>query len=262
MPIFCNFSEILSAFQGQDFFGGYSAGQSMAAPSRPDLPAHFDLLSPADQSGYLSLRQQLSAPENRHARNYRLETLQCQFCKILEFCIRNDADDAARCLVCGLCPLPPDDIAINIRQLTLLLGKHKSTINGALMKMSYQPLRIKGENLGRLAAVFPHLKKQYADLRSWSVRRAATLKKAEENEYEFNFEFEYRQFEDDDGNGLDIFRIGAVVLATPLTFWTIAIGKPSKILAAVWRVWRKIRALVGSRDAEWQIIHWRKDWAQ
>jgi hypothetical protein len=173
--------------------------------------------------------------------------------------------------VCGLCPLPPYDIAINVRQLTLLLGKHKSTINGALMKMSYQPLRIKGENLDRLATVFPHLKKQYADLRSWSVRRAVNAKQAEEKKLdtdcEFDWEFDSRPFDDDDGTGLfgaglGFLEVRAVILATPLRFWTITIGKPTKILSAIRRVWRKIKALMRNRDDEWRIIPLGKNWGQ
>jgi hypothetical protein len=52
------------------------------------------------------------------------------------------------------------------------------------------------------------------------------------------------------------------MVATPLTFWAIATGKPTKILAAVLRVWQKIKAVVSHRHNEWRIIPWRKDWAQ
>jgi hypothetical protein len=59
--------------------------------------------------------------------------------------------------------------------LRILIAKSKSSINGALKKMYYQPVHMRGENGDRLVAKLPQLKGKYLDLRQWSVRRRRPL---------------------------------------------------------------------------------------
>jgi hypothetical protein len=141
----------------------------------PETPQYFELLSPDDQSRYRELRDHLGSPDNRYCRNHRLDTLQQQFAAIKAYCIRYDEFDSARCLVCGLVWLSDCEIAINIRQLRIIIAKSKSSINGALTKMHYEPVHMRGENSGRLVEKLPQLKGKYLDLRQWSIRRRPPL---------------------------------------------------------------------------------------
>jgi hypothetical protein len=75
--------------------------------------------------------------------------------------IRDNSDDKVRCAVCGVFWLP-DDIAINVRQLRLLTGRSKSSINGFLQKIDYRM------NLSSALSAF--LKDHPAELRKWTAR--------------------------------------------------------------------------------------------
>jgi hypothetical protein len=138
------------------------------------LPEEFTLLSPLDQTLYHELRSAVGSEDTRYNRFHRLDTLAESFQRIRCYCIRGDADDSLRCLVCGICWISPGEIAINIRHLRVLLNKSKSTINGALLKMQYVPVPLKGEEGNRLMTLIPQLKNRYFSLRLWSVRRLST----------------------------------------------------------------------------------------
>jgi hypothetical protein len=140
-------------------------------PSLDALPEQFSLLSEADQTRYRELRSIVGSRDTRYNRFRRLDTLSESLSRIRSFCIRGDAGDSLRCLVCGICWLSTTDVAINIRHLRLLLNKSKSTINGALLKMGYSPVPLKSEEGERLMTLIPQLKDHYLDLRLWSIRR-------------------------------------------------------------------------------------------
>ncbi|KAK8871073.1 hypothetical protein M9Y10_008986 [Tritrichomonas musculus] len=56
---------------------------------------------------------------------------------IQEYCIQDDNNNEFRCLVCGIFWLKRS-IAINISQLSILMGKCQSSINNSLQKMGYK----------------------------------------------------------------------------------------------------------------------------
>jgi hypothetical protein len=147
----------------------------MSALPEDETPAQFSLLSESDQAGYRELRKRLSSGEYRYNRYHRLEALRDIFRHIRTYCIRGDNDDSLRCLVCGICWLSANEIAINIRYLHLLLNKAKATINGALAKMQYNPIPLKGDAADRLTSAIPQLKDNYQELRFWSVRRVSAV---------------------------------------------------------------------------------------
>jgi hypothetical protein len=146
------------------------SGESGAHHS-DSLPEQFSLLSPADQSLYQGLRSVVGSQDNRYNRFHRLDTLADSMQRIHAFCIRGNSDDSLRCLVCGVCWLSNTEIALNIRHLRVLLNKSKSTINGALLKMHYNPVPLKSDDGHRLMELIPQLKNHYLDLRLWSIRR-------------------------------------------------------------------------------------------
>ena len=133
-------------------------------------PAFFELLSADDQEKYRNLRSVLSSSDNKYKRNQRCKTLQDAIEQIKKFCVRNDGDDWKRFLVCGICWFDMD-IAINTRQLRLLIDKCKSSINGALAKMGYGSEIIRGEGSQSLISKIPFLKGNFVEQRQWTIRK-------------------------------------------------------------------------------------------
>lgn len=134
------------------------------------IPLFMNLLSEEDKAAYMELQGVLAAPDHRYNRNKRIVTFQDMLAQIKSFCIKGDSNDWKRFLVCGICWLG-DDIAINTRQLRILLGKSKSTINGAFSKMGYETLPFKN-NDNALHEIIPFLKGNFSESRQWTVRRS------------------------------------------------------------------------------------------
>ena len=133
-------------------------------------PSFFEFLSPDDQKRYHELRNILSSSDNKYKRNQRVKTFQNAIDMIKEFCCRGDGDDWKRYLVCGICWIDMD-IAINTRQLRLLIDKCKSSINGALAKMGYGSEIIRGEGSQSLISKIPFLKGNFVEQRQWTIRK-------------------------------------------------------------------------------------------
>jgi hypothetical protein len=145
--------------------------EDLPTSSLDATPEQFSLLSEDDQTLYLELRSVVGSRDTRYNRFHRLDTLDNSLRRIRGFCVRGDDGDSIRCLVCGVCWLSDDEVAINIRHLRLLLNKSKSTLNGALLKMGYSPFPLKSEQGDRLVTLIPQLKDHYLELRLWSIRR-------------------------------------------------------------------------------------------
>lgn len=153
-----------------------------------ETPDYFNFLSEEDQNKYRELQQILLSPENRYARNRRTETLKESFEEIRKFCLKNDKDDWKRCLVCGIIWLNENKtsvdenakdeneikvecISINIRQLKIILGKSKSTINGAMSKMGFTTHPTKGNDQDLLIGAMPYFEGKYFEMRQWTIRK-------------------------------------------------------------------------------------------
>lgn len=134
------------------------------------MPMFFDLLDDDDKEKYNELRKVISNSDKRYKKNKRIESLQEALDLIQKFCIRNDLDNWKRFLVCGVCWMG-QDIAINTRQLRLLIDKCKSSINGALSKMGYSTAPIKSSITAALLTYIPYLKGNFVEQRQWTVRR-------------------------------------------------------------------------------------------
>jgi hypothetical protein len=139
------------------------------APGKDYRPKYFELLSPHDQEQYGELRSALSSQLCRNRRGKRVENFAEMMTSIRVFCIRHDEDDWKRCLVCGVYWLP-SGIAINNRQLSILLDKCKSSINGSLQKMGYSTLQGRTESGTALSEAMPVLANNFNELREWTVR--------------------------------------------------------------------------------------------
>ena len=134
-------------------------------------PMYWDLLSEPDKRSYLFLRQTLASPTCKNRRNRSAQT----FSEILEgiktFVVRGEEKgDHDRSLVCGICWLN-DKIAINTRQLRLILSKCKSSINGSFQQLGYGTIPTGADSSTELVKYFPELENNFPQLRQWTVRQ-------------------------------------------------------------------------------------------
>ena len=136
-------------------------------------PKFWDLLTEIDKKSYSNLKIALDELSGRRNRGHRIEA----FDKILEtihnFAERNDCNDWKRFLVCGVCWME-DKIAINTRQLRLLISKCKSSINGSLQKLGYSTHQSHSESWKFLFERIPQLKEDFKELRQWTIRKKNT----------------------------------------------------------------------------------------
>jgi hypothetical protein len=140
-----------------------SADKSRETP----LPRFFDLLSDSDKIEYRKLKESLNGGRNK--RGKRLEAFAEMLESVKKYAIRSDEDDWKRCMVCGVC-WTGNGLAINTRQLRLLIDKCKSSINGSLHRMGYNPASSVDVNAS-LIEKMPILKGNFSELRQWTVRQ-------------------------------------------------------------------------------------------
>jgi hypothetical protein len=137
---------------------------------RESIPDLY-LLPQSDLIPFTQLHKQLACPDVRYHRRYRIVFFESSFTLINSFCIRNTADDWRRCLVCGVCWLGPDEIAVNARRLQNLLARSKSSINGVLALMHYNALRMEQAQAHRLSQAIPWLETHPTEARQWTIRK-------------------------------------------------------------------------------------------
>ena len=132
------------------------------------LPRHFEQLNESDKIDYKKLKESLNSGRNK--RGKRLEAFAEMLSAVKRYAIKGDQDDWKRCMVCGVCWID-NGIAINTRQLRLLIEKCKSSINGSLHRMGYNPTTSAGDVNNALVDKIPILKGNFSELRQWTVRQ-------------------------------------------------------------------------------------------
>jgi hypothetical protein len=133
------------------------------------LPSYWALLDETDKLAYTTMRQGLSSSACKHRRHHATEINKDILATIHGFVMRNDNENWKRALVCGICWLP-DAIAINTRQLRLLLSKCKSSINSMFQSLGFTAVPTTTDYGSALAAAFPLIKDNFAELRQWTIR--------------------------------------------------------------------------------------------
>ena len=134
-----------------------------------ETPEYWDILSEEDRKQYQKMQQDFSSGVLKRVRNSRAETFDEILEIIKKFCVKNDDEDWKRYLVCGVCWMD-SAIAINTRQLRLLVCKCKSSINGSLQKMGYTTNMAHSESWKILFPKIPLLKDHFPELRKWTIR--------------------------------------------------------------------------------------------
>lgn len=138
--------------------------------SEKGIPKFFELLTAEDQQRYKELQEMFSSKQCRNNRNQRLSVFSEILKTVREFCEKGDANDSVRCMVCGYCTLP-GGMAVNIRQLRVLVDKCKSSINGSLQRMGAVITPMKNEFAEMLQDKIPSLRSTFSELREWSIRQ-------------------------------------------------------------------------------------------
>lgn len=135
----------------------------------PHTPKFFELLSKEDKEKYRQIQATLSSGQCRNCRNRSTPNFSDMLNTLKEFCVQGDNDDWKRCIVCGLI-WSPQCLAVNNRQLFILMGKCKSSINGSLQKIGYTAVQSKEEAKKFICQSIPFLRNNYTDQREWTLR--------------------------------------------------------------------------------------------
>lgn len=135
----------------------------------PGFPKYWELLSEVDKAGYLSLREKIKKIHKNMAHDPQQTVFVTVLTEITAFTDKKDRDTWKRYLVCGLCWMD-SSVAVNIRQLRVLLDKCKSSINGSFQRIGYLPSPSYPCSKMVLLPIFPMLKDNYNELRQWTLR--------------------------------------------------------------------------------------------
>jgi hypothetical protein len=91
---------------------------------------------------------------------------------IRDFVVRGDKDDHKRSLVCGIHWFE-NGVCVNTRQLRQVLGKSKSSINGAFAKMGFEAVPVPSGKSNLLEELLPFVPGGKEALLQWTIRRRA-----------------------------------------------------------------------------------------
>jgi hypothetical protein len=104
------------------------------------------------------------------SRDHRSSEFSVVLSRIRAYAVRDDASDWKRCLVVGVAFLDARSIAVSTVQLSKLLRKSKSTINGRFKNLGYFPVPMSDEHASTLIRVIPVLRQNSAGVRQWTIR--------------------------------------------------------------------------------------------
>jgi len=137
--------------------------------SKDAIPQYWEMLTEDEKKEYRAMHQEFVNGAGKKNRNNRVDSFDYVLEIIKKYTERGDERDWRRFLVCGVCWLD-NAIAINTRQLRILISKCKSSINGSLLKMGYSTNTSHSESWKVLYPKIPFLKDHFTELRQWTIR--------------------------------------------------------------------------------------------
>jgi hypothetical protein len=142
----------------------------------PDsFPRHWDLLSIADRACYTELRLSFSDPARKGHRGRNWQTFTDCLALVRSFVVQHTPDDWRRAVVSGIYWFPDNTtVAVNIRQLGLLIAKCKSSINGAFQHLGFGIPRTGGDPVAELRRNLPFFSDNFGELKQWTIRQQPT----------------------------------------------------------------------------------------
>lgn len=126
-------------------------------------------LNKDDIDFYRKLKNMLSSHICRNCRNRRTESFNEMLSMIHYFIHRKRDDVWKRSVICGVCWYKKY-LCVNIQQMSYLLEKCKSSINGSLQRLSLMVIQNKKQSIKILKEAIPYLKDHLDLLQKWSVR--------------------------------------------------------------------------------------------
>lgn len=185
-----------------------------------ELPQFFELLNEEDKKQYLLMKSALSSPVCKNRRNHSTDTFKQILQMIKNFTNRNDCDDWKRCIVCGIFWLEDNQIAVNSKQLCILLSKCKSSINGSLQALHYLKIPNNLDHVKQFVKSIQMIQTHpmLIELRQWTIRRFELNEKppapkpAKLNQT-LNLQYDFPPKEDE---GHQIYHTGPIVSDDPI----------------------------------------------
>ncbi|EAY01712.1 hypothetical protein TVAG_317010 [Trichomonas vaginalis G3] len=131
---------------------------------------HLKLLSETDLEGYLQLRDRFHTEVANAKRGEKVEMFNKRLKIIKEYVVKHDENDWKRSFATGVIFLE-NSIAINIKQLILLMGKCKSSINGSLHQLGYIARPASKETDEQIILSIPIFNRDRRELKKWTIRQ-------------------------------------------------------------------------------------------
>lgn len=128
----------------------------------------WDHLSTEDKAEYQRLKESFHQQHLAKGKSNSF-SFQNDLRKVLAYVERRPENQELRSIVCGIC-FGNSFVCVNTRQLKLLIGKCKSSINNGFQHLGYVSAKNKVKQ--SLFSVLPNLSKDPALVRQWTVRCA------------------------------------------------------------------------------------------
>ena len=134
-------------------------------------PQYYDLLCDSDKESLKNLQKDIS--------DIVIKSGKAKFCDIFEriiglihdFVVKGNDADNLRSLVCGIIWMEDDIIAINTRQLILIINKCKSSVNSGFQAIGYSTVQMDPKTAVALVKRFPFMKENFCETRQWTLRK-------------------------------------------------------------------------------------------
>lgn len=138
-------------------------------PPAENMPLHWETLTKTDCEDYVNLRTSFQDRIKNKKKGESLDSFANNLIKIEKFIDRTSEDREKRAKVCGIV-FSENEIAINIQQLRILLGKCKSSINGSLQQLGYTLLPQNVAADKELLDKMPFYLKDKGESKKWTIR--------------------------------------------------------------------------------------------
>jgi hypothetical protein len=131
----------------------------------------------ADRACYTELRLSFSDPARKSGRSRNWQTFTDILGVVRSFVVQHTVDDWRRAVVSGIYWFPDNTtVAVNIRQLGLLIAKCKSSINGAFQQLGFGIPRTGGDPAAELRRNLPFFSDNFGELKQWTIRQQPATK--------------------------------------------------------------------------------------
>lgn len=139
------------------------------------VPAHYDILTEEDKTGYQDLRRSLQSAFSLAPRSSKIsDSFESVVDQLRRYVVCGDESaQLRRSLVCGIMWID-NVIAINTRQLCIVVGKCKSSVNSGFQAIGYTTVPTDANTATALTKAFPFMKADFGEMRQWTFRLMPT----------------------------------------------------------------------------------------